>query len=71
MEKLPVYQLEANEAFFTSIITLLSEGGVYIWKDQMEIFKKRGNHLSATIQALAKVKPIVSDEFLCKNFRIL
>lgn len=67
MEK---YQIKANEEFFLNMLRVLHEGGTYIWKDQIEIYTKKGDRFVANKNALDKVKQIVSDEFFTKHFTL-
>ena len=67
MEK---YKIEANEKFFTNIMSLLHDGGKYGWIDQNEEFTKKDGKLFCDEKGYKAAKAIVSDEFFSKTFRL-
>lgn len=64
-------QIEANEAFFTSLIKLIHEGGNYGWPAIQEIFTVRNGKLCGSERGLASAKAIVSEQFFINNFEKL
>ena len=68
MEK---FKIEANEEFFTNVIHVLREGGVWGWPDAAVLFTKRGDKLIGNEIANREAKKIVSEEFFNKHFDVL
>lgn len=64
------YKIKANEDFFLKIIDFLNEGGVYFFPDAKKSYTKEGDVLVGEEDALARIKPIVSEEFYNKYFKI-
>jgi hypothetical protein len=67
---MPLYQVTANEQFFLNTMRLLSEGGLWVWKDKMIPFTLIDGSLRADAPAIDLVGKIVSEPFLKKYFRI-
>lgn len=65
------YKIKANEDFFTNIIRVLNEGGVWGWPDAAVMFTKHGDKLVGNKIANREAKKIVSEEFFNKHFDIL
>ena len=61
-------QIEANEAFFTSIISLVVDGGMYVWKDKLETFFVSNGKLHGSERGIRLVKQIVSEKFFNEKF---
>lgn len=68
MEK---FKIEANEEFFTNVIHVLREGGVWGWPDAAVLFTKQGEKLVGNEIANREAKKIVSEEFFNKHFETL
>lgn len=64
-------QIEANEAFFTSLIKLIHDGGTYGWPAIQEIFKVRNGKRCGSERGLAQAKAIVSEQFFINHFEKL
>ena len=67
MEK---YKIEANEAYFTQILSTLNEGGVYGFVAARQFFIKKGDKLTGSAEALSCVRDIVSEPFFKKHFAL-
>lgn len=65
------YQINANEQFFTNIIRVLHEGGMWGWLSEGEALRKEGDKLLGSEAAINKVERIVSEEFFKKHFEVL
>jgi len=63
------YMLKANELWLTQVHANLNEGGVWIWKDELMLFKREGQRLLCDSNAYNKVSEIVGKEFLIKTFK--
>ena len=61
--------LKANELWLTQVHSSLNEGGVWIWKDELMLFKRAGQRLLCDNNAYNKVSKIVGKEFLIKTFK--
>lgn len=61
-------QIEANEAFFISLIKLIHEGGTYGWPAIEEIFTVRDGKLCGNEKGLHAASQIVSKEFFTNHF---
>lgn len=68
MSNLLPHQIEANEAFFTSIIELTSNGGAYCWPAIQEIFTIKDGKLHGTDRGLRAAAAIVSEQFFTNHF---
>lgn len=64
------YKIKSNEIFFKNIINVLNEGGIYMFSDAMEVYKKEGEFLVGSEVALSKIKNIVSEDFYNKYFKL-
>lgn len=64
------FMIEANEQFFSNIKNLLSDGGVYVWKDTLHQYTKSGDYLECNEEAYNSIKDIVTEEFLINNFKV-
>jgi hypothetical protein len=64
------HEIKANEAFFKQILGVLSEGGMWVWKDHPTItFTKIEGKLVGELTGYMMVAEIVSPEFLSANFK--
>jgi|TARA_R100000306_G_C4354331_1_gene131836 hypothetical protein len=63
------YMLQANELWLTNVYNNLKEGGVWIWKDELMLFKREGKKLLCDKKSYNKVSEIVSEEFLTRTFK--
>ena len=63
------YMLQANEVWLTNVHNNLKEGGVWIWKDELMLFKREGKKLLCDKKSYNKVSEIVSEEFLTRTFK--
>jgi len=63
------YMLKANELWLTQIHNSLNEGGVWIWKDEVMLFKREGKKLLCDGEAYHQISKIVREEFLIKTFK--
>lgn len=63
------YMIEANELWLTNVFNNLKEGGVWIWKDELMLFKREGKKLVCNKESYNKVSEIVSEEFLLRTFK--
>ena len=62
------YQYAANELFFTSIINLLQEDGIWMWPATQEPYKlNKGKLKPLTKRGEKKLKEIVRKEFYNNN----
>lgn len=61
--------LKANELWLTQIHNSLNEGGVWIWKDKVMLFKKDGEKLLCDGESYQAISKIVRKEFLTKTFK--
>lgn len=68
--KLPDYQLLANEQFFTNISNFCIEGGLYCWPAIGETFVIKKKVFYGSAAALSAAKSIVSEEFFTKKFKL-
>jgi hypothetical protein len=64
-------KIEANEAFFTSLITLLTEGGTYGWPATGETFTLINGKLCGSVRGLVEANHIVSEKFFIGNFTLI
>lgn len=62
-------KLKANENFFDNVHSMLNEGGVYIWIDEKEPFKREGDYLICSKKGYEKVKAIVSPSYVDYRFK--
>ena len=63
------YMLQANELWLANVYNNLKEGGVWIWKDELMLFKREGKKLLCNEKSYDKVSEIVSEEFLTRIFK--
>ena len=63
------YMIKANEFWLTNVYSNLEEGGVWIWKDELMLFKRVGKKLLCNKESYDKVSEIVSEEFLTRTFK--
>ena len=61
--------LKANELWLTQVHDSLNEGGVWMWKAELMLFKREGKKLLCDNNAYNKVSEIVGKEFLIKTFK--
>lgn len=61
---------KANEVFFDNVHLLLNEGGVYIWIDQKESFKREGDFLLCSQKGYDEAKKIVSESYMGYRFKL-
>ena len=59
-----------NEIYFTNILNLLNEGGVFGWKDLGEVLIKRNGKLECKQKAYNKAKEITSKDFFDDFFKL-
>jgi hypothetical protein len=64
------YKLLANENYFSGVIKMLGEKGVFLFKDAGVVYQKQNGKLTGTREELDKVKDLVSPEFFDQNFTI-
>lgn len=62
------FQEKENEKFFTKVLGVLNDGGVYVYKATSEIYFKKGNKFECSQSAYDEVKKIVSGDFLKSYF---
>ncbi len=67
---LPQYQINANEKFFSSMITFLNENAVWVWPMESEKFTIINGKFQGSKSGYKKVSKIVSKKFLENNFTI-
>ena len=67
---LPQYQINANEQFFSKMITLLNENAVWVWPMESEKFTIVNGKFQGNKSGYKKVSQIVSKKFLENNFSI-
>lgn len=65
------YQKKENEIFFTKIISMLADGGVYGYPAIKETFVKKDKKLICNKKAYNHIKEIVTQEFLINNFECI
>jgi hypothetical protein len=68
MAKLKAYQIKANEKFFSNVLFVLKEGGVYFFPNALQVYTKKGDKLSCSTEGYNAVKEIVSEKFLTDTF---
>ena len=61
--------VDANELWLTNIYSSLKEEGVWIWKDELELFKRKSGKLLCSDNGYDKIQQIVSNDFLTKTFK--
>jgi len=61
-------KIKANENYFSSVLNMLAEKGVYCFKDHGAIYKKKDGKLTSSPENIEKVKDLVSPEFLKEYF---
>ena len=61
---------KANEEFFDNVHGMLNEGGVYIWIDQKESFKREGDFLLCSQKGYDEVEKIVSPSYMKYRFKL-
>lgn len=64
------YKIKANEEFFLTVITIVKEGGKYIFPAANTTYIKEGDTLVGDQDALDAVKPLVSEEFFNKHLKL-
>ena len=63
------YMIKANEFWLANVHNNLKEGGVWIWKDELIMFKREGKKLLCDEESYDKVSKIISEEFLVNTFK--
>ena len=63
-------QIKENELYFTKVLDTLGEGGVFFFKNVLEVLKKRQGFFECSKKAYLEVEKIVSQDFLHKYFKI-
>ncbi len=63
-------KIKANENYFSNVINILGEKGVFLFKDAGVVYQKQNGKLTGTREELDKVKNLVSPEFFDQNFTI-
>ena len=61
-------KIKENEKYFTDVLNMLNEGGVFGWKDLGEVLIKRNGKLECKQKAYNKAKEITSKNFFENNF---
>jgi hypothetical protein len=61
-------KLKANENYFSSVLNMLPENGVYCFKAEAAIFKKKNGKLTSSPENIDKVQGLVTPEFLKEYF---
>ena len=68
---LPQYQIEANKRFFLRIIQSTTQGGMYVWSDEMATFVQYCGKLYGTKSGLSKVERITDANFVKQHFDLI
>lgn len=68
--KLGEFQIKQNEQFFRNVINILNEGGSYVFPAAQKTFKKQGDTVVGSQEALDAVKGLVTDDFFNKHFKL-
>ena len=56
-------QKQENSEYFFNMISMLNEGGIYIWKDEREMFTMKNDRLIGKKHAVNKLKRITLKSF--------
>lgn len=64
------YQIKANEEFFTYLLKVVKNEGIWGWPDQQEVFTISGGKILGSPAGLEKVRKIVSEKYFQNNFDI-
>jgi hypothetical protein len=65
------HKIQANEEFFTYLLKVVKNEGIWGWPDQQETFTISGGKILGSPRGLEKVKEIVSEKYFKNNFGIL
>ena len=65
------YKIKANEEFFSHLLKIVKDKGIWGWPDQQETFTISGGKILGSPAGLEKVKMIVSENYFKNNFGIL
>ena len=68
---LPVYQQQANIQFFELVFSKLTEGGIYIWKDEYLPYYKVNGKMCCKRDAYKKIKSITNKQWASQTFTII
>jgi hypothetical protein len=68
--KLEEYQIKQNEQFFRNVINILNEGGSYVFPAAQQTYKKIGDTVVGSQDALDAVKGLVTDQFFNQYFKL-
>lgn len=64
------YKIKANEEFFSSILRVVKDGGMYVFPAANTTYTVEANTLIGDQDALDAVKPLVSEEFFNKHLKL-
>jgi hypothetical protein len=64
------YQIKANEEFFSHLLKVVKDNGIWGWPDQHEVFTISGGKILGSPAGLEKVRMIVGEKFFKNNFDI-
>ena len=70
MKKTEEEKIRANEIYFSNLINILGEGGMFGWKSEGEVLVKRNGKLVCPKKSYHKAMNIVSESFFENNFEL-